>query len=142
MQSVMASVWRPREGMEIHDIGGFRYSFVFYHIMDLNKVIEGGPWSFEQNMLVYSRLNEGEAAQSIVLNGVDIWVQVYDVPTGFLSENILKNIGMSIGNYIKADPASLEGTWKQYVRIRVTMDIGKPLKRRMKLKREGGAGVG
>lgn len=139
MQNVMASLWRPREGMEIHDIGGFKYSFVFYHIMDLHKVIEGGPWSFEQSMLVYEKLNGGEDAQSIVLNGMDIWVQVYDIPTGLISENILRSVGMYIGQYIKTDSNSFDGGWKQYARIRVTLDINKPLKRRMKLKREGGS---
>lgn len=42
MQNVLASLWRPREGMEVHDIGGHRYSFVFYHKLDLQKVLEGG----------------------------------------------------------------------------------------------------
>lgn len=53
MQNVLASLWRPKEGMEVHDLGDYRYSFVFYHTMDLQKVLEGGPWSFEQNTLVY-----------------------------------------------------------------------------------------
>lgn len=43
MQNVLASIWRPKEGVEIHDIGEMRYSFVFYHPMDLQKVIDGGP---------------------------------------------------------------------------------------------------
>ena len=34
MQNVMASLWRPKEGVEIHDLGGYRYSFVFYHIIE------------------------------------------------------------------------------------------------------------
>lgn len=39
MQNMFASLWRPREGMEVHDIGGYRYSFVFYHVLDVKKVI-------------------------------------------------------------------------------------------------------
>lgn len=35
MQNVLASIWRPREGVEIHDMGGQRYSFVFFHVLDL-----------------------------------------------------------------------------------------------------------
>lgn len=54
MQNVLALLWRPKEGMEVHDISGYRYSFIFFHVMDLRKVIKGGPWLFEQNMLVYS----------------------------------------------------------------------------------------
>lgn len=32
MKNVIASLWRPKEGMEIHDLGGFRYSFIFFII--------------------------------------------------------------------------------------------------------------
>lgn len=42
MRNVIASLWRPKEGMEIYELGGFRYSFVFYHKLDMHKVIDGG----------------------------------------------------------------------------------------------------
>lgn len=29
MKNLLASLWRPKEGMEIHDIVGYRFSFVF-----------------------------------------------------------------------------------------------------------------
>ncbi|WOG99984.1 hypothetical protein DCAR_0519340 [Daucus carota subsp. sativus] len=138
MRNVLASLWRPKEGVEIHDIGGYRYSFVFYHVMDLRKVVEGGPWSFEQNMLVYHNLQDTEDAHQVLLNNMDIWVQVHDIPRGFISENILKSIGAFIGTYVKSDPVNFDGTWKSFVRIRVTLDVTKPIKRRMKIKREGG----
>ncbi|KAL8133796.1 hypothetical protein AgCh_009020 [Apium graveolens] len=117
---MMASIWRPKEGMEVHDIGGYRFSFVFYHVMDMRKVLEGGPWSFEQNMLVYSQLKEAEDPHLMALNEMDIWVQVHDIPKGFISENILRSVGTYIGKYVKADPANFEGVWKSYVRIRHT----------------------
>lgn len=136
MQNVMASLWRPKEGMEIHDLGNYRYSFVFFHVLDLQKVIDGGPWSFEQNMLVCQRLHENEDPHLILLQDLDIWVQLYDVPKGFVSETVLKTIGDSFGCYIKSDPTNFNNIWKDHLRIRVTMNITKPLKRRMKLKRD------
>lgn len=139
MRNVMATLWRPKEGMEMHDLGGRRYSFIFYHVMDLKIVLEGGPWSFEHNTLVYDRLTGMEDPQMVPLDTVDIWVQVYDVPKGFMSETILKSIGEYIGEFIKVDPTSLDGMWKQFVRIRVKINIMKPLRRRMKIKREGGS---
>lgn len=106
--------------------------------MDLCKVLEGGPWAFEQNMLVYKQVQETEDPHLVSLNEVDIWVQVHDIPSGFISETILKGVGAYVGQYVKSDPANFIGGWKAYVRIRVTLDIMKPLKRRMKIKREGG----
>lgn len=136
MQNVMASLWRPKEGMEVHDLGNYRYSFVFFHILDLQKVIEGGPWSFEQSMLLCHRLVDNEDPHALPLQEVDIWVELYDIPKGCISELVLKNIGDSFGCYIKSDPMNFNNIWKDHLRIRVTMDITKPLKRRMKLKRD------
>lgn len=42
MRNVLASLWRPREGAEIRDIRNHRYSFAFYHKLDLQKVLDGG----------------------------------------------------------------------------------------------------
>lgn len=139
MQDMMASLWRPKEGMEVHDLGGFRYSFVFYHILDMQRVLEGGPWSFEQNMLVCNQLVSSEDPHTVKLQEADVWIQVYDIPKGLISENVLKNVGNAIGRYVKSDPANFNGMWKEYVRIRVALNIEKPLKRKMKLKREGNA---
>lgn len=138
MQNVLSAVWRPKEGVEIHDLGDMRYSFVFYHPMDVQKVIDGGPWSFEQGMLVFKQLTGGEDPKEITLDEVDIWIQVYDIPKGLVSESILKGIASYVGQFIKSDPANLNGLWKAYYRLRVRIDVCKPLKRRMKIKREGG----
>lgn len=43
MQNVLASPWRPKEGMKVHDIRGHRYTFVFYHPLDIQKVMKGAP---------------------------------------------------------------------------------------------------
>lgn len=96
--------------------------------MDLNKVLAGGPWAFEQNALVYKRMIETEDPQEIQLNDMDIWVQVYDIPRGFISEKVLENMGNFIGKFVKTDPTNFNGGWKQFVRIRVRMNVLKPLK--------------
>lgn len=99
-------------------------------------MIEGGPWSFEHSMLVYHRMLENEDPHMVKLQEADIWVQIYDIPRGCISETVLKSIGDSFGCYVKSDPNNFNNMWKDHVRIRVTMNVDKPLKRRMKLKRD------
>lgn len=106
--------------------------------MDIQKVVEGGPWTFEQNLLLHHKLEEGEDAHLVRLNRMEIWVQIYDLPMGMVSTKLLESIGNYVGAFVKTDPQNLNGGWKMFVRIRVAMDIDKPLKRRMKIKREGG----
>lgn len=141
MQNLMASLWRQREGMQIQDLGGRRYSFIFYHVLDMQKVLDGGPWTFEQNLLVYQKSQDNEDPYLVSLNNIDIWLRVYDIPKGLISKRILQSIENYACTLVKSDPANMNGMWKLYVWLRVTMDAEKPLKRRMKIKREGGAWI-
>lgn len=141
MQNVLASLWRPKEGVEIHDLGGHRFSFVFFHILDMQKVLDAGPWTFEQSLLVYQKLERNEDPHGVNLEKSDIWVQVYDLPKGLVFENVLMNIGNFVGKFVKSDSANFNGGWRMFVRIRVTLDLNKPLKSRMKIKREGASGA-
>lgn len=82
-----------------------RYSFVFYHPLDMQKILDAGPWSFEHGMLVYKQLVENEDPKDVELKEVEIWVRVYDIPKAFVSENILRSIGDFIGKlqwYVEA----------------------------------------
>ncbi|XP_074374460.1 uncharacterized protein LOC141714863 [Apium graveolens] len=142
MQNVMAAFWRLKEGMEVHDMGDSRYSFVQYHKIDMQRIVEGGPWSFEQAMFILHELAPTEDPSMVKLQNADIWVQIYDIPRGFLSENILRSVGDLVGRYIRLDPKNFDGTWKSFVRIRVAVNVEKPLKRRLRIKREGIVGVG
>lgn len=133
----MASLWRPKEGMKVHESGGLRYSFVFFHKMDLLKIFNACPWSFEQAMLIYKQVKAGEDPLAVKLNEVKIWIQFYDISRKFLSKSILRNVGSSLGRYIKSDPTTFMGGWKSFVRIRVSMNVEKLLIRRMRIKCEG-----
>ena len=63
---------------------------------------------------------------------------MYNLPIGFLSEKVLINISNNIGEFQSSNPNNLMGVWRNYMRIRVSIDVRKPLKRRLRLKKEGG----
>lgn len=79
---------------------------------------------------------------TVKMQDVEMWVQAYDIPKGFISENILKSVGASVGKFVRVDSNTFDGIWKPFVRIRVAINIDKPLKRRMKIRRKGAIGVG
>lgn len=59
MQNTMASVWRPSRGVRIIEIRPNLFEFQFFHPKEAQRVIDDGPWSFENNMLACSRLDQG-----------------------------------------------------------------------------------
>lgn len=135
MQQNMAALWKPGKGVYIKDLEPNLFLFQFFHEVDVKRVMEGCPWSFNRRALVMRRLQEGENPRSVDLNTMDLWVQVYDLKVGFMSEKIITEVGNSIGKFVASYLSNFTGVWREYFRIQVTIDVNQPLKRRMKIKK-------
>lgn len=52
MKSKLADIWCPAMGINIKDIDQGLFLFQFYHKEDMYWVLWGGPWSFDNTMIV------------------------------------------------------------------------------------------
>ncbi|KAH1114870.1 hypothetical protein J1N35_008248 [Gossypium stocksii] len=48
----MANLWHPLGGIQISDLGEKRYLFRFFHKVDVEHVMSGTPWTFNNHLLV------------------------------------------------------------------------------------------
>ncbi|KAM6586590.1 hypothetical protein CsatA_009195 [Cannabis sativa] len=138
MRHMMASLWQPGRGVYIKELDTNRYLFQFYHEIDIQAVIDGSPWTFNRIQLVFHRLQRGEDPRLVRLHKLDMWIQLHELKYGFMSDWVVKHVGNYIGSYVKSDPRNFVGIWRDYLRVRVTIDIEKPLKRRKKLIKPSG----
>jgi hypothetical protein len=60
---------------------------------------------------------------------LSIWARVYELPTGFRTENIGRQLGNKIGKFLKMDLDEEFSGWRDFLRIRVKLDMEKPLTR-------------
>lgn len=137
MQQTLAAFWKPGMGVYIKELEANHFLFQFYHEVDVKRVMDGCPWSFNRRALVMSRLKEDKNPRCVELNSMDLWVQVYDLKAGFMTERILKEVGNYIGQFVASGPGNFVGVWRDYLRVRVAIDVTKPLKRRMKIRKTG-----
>lgn len=124
---VMAKAWKPVKGVHITEVGTGRFLFRFFHEGDVERVLGDGPWTFDQNLVVMRRIEQGDDPVTLKLDTASFWIQVHNLPSGFMSEKVAKVIGDSVGNFESADPRNFEGTKKAFMRVRVMIDIRKPL---------------
>lgn len=120
MRHKMASLWRP--GRRV------------YHEVDIKKVIEGSPWMFGRFHLVFQRL-KGDNPRTVEIKNIDLWVQLHDMSAGFMSQRVATDIGKYLSAYIDGDPNNFVGVWREFIRIRVSISLDSPIKRRMKLQK-------
>ncbi|XP_019158575.1 PREDICTED: uncharacterized protein LOC109155346 [Ipomoea nil] len=133
MRHVMASAWMPVMGMRVTELQSNLFLFAFYHVTDMKRVLEEGPWSFENHTLVCRQVCDGFLPGEVKLDTVDMWIQVYDLPMGYTSKVVLEQVGNFVGTFIRCDDRNVGGPWKTFYRVRVSVPVDKPLKRRMKL---------
>lgn len=135
MQHSLASLWKPGKGVYIRSLEPNLFLFQFYHEVDISRVIEGSPWTYDRMQLVFERLNEGDNPRMLQINKLDFWVQLHDIQPGFMTERVCKDVGNYIGKFLDSDKNNFTGVWRDYLRIRVRILVDKPLKQRMKIKK-------
>lgn len=74
MQQTLAALWKPGRGVYMKELEANLYLFQFYHELDVKRVLEGSPWSFNRRALVMARMQEGENLRNINLNNMKLWV--------------------------------------------------------------------
>lgn len=138
MQTKMADVWKPAMGVNIKEIESGIYLFQFYHREDLNWVLQGGSWSFDNAMLVINIIPPGEDPLKVPLWHLRIWVQIHELPAGFMSETVGKQLGNFFGEFLEYDAKNNSSIWREYMRVKIRLDVRKPLKRKKKITRKNG----
>jgi 14-3-3 protein epsilon len=134
----MADVWRPVKGVKIKEATTGLFLFQFAHALDMEAVLQGGPWAFNNQMLIMERVQLGVQIENIPLHHVDFWVQVHNLPTGLMAERVGKTLANYIGSFVEYDKNNKGSFWREYMRIRVRVDIRQPLKKDSRVKNHGG----
>ena len=90
---------------------------------------EGSPWSVNRKVLIINRMEHEGNPRCVPLDFLDLWVQVYDLQTGFMSSRVLKAIGDHVGNFLESCPKNFMGVLRKYMLVRVRINLAKPLMR-------------
>lgn len=81
------------------------------------------------------RLREGMDPRTLPITHLEIWVQLHGIGTGFMSQRVVVDIGNHIGKFVESDVNNFVGVWRDHFRVRVSIPLDAPLKRRMKLRK-------
>ncbi|MFQ6634064.1 hypothetical protein Gotur_010379 [Gossypium turneri] len=115
MKSTMVNVWHLVKCVQISDLGDKHFLFKFFHRIDLERVINGAHWTFNNHLLVFHRLEMGEDSVKVpLLYGADPSGEKMDFvyesgingrwDTGIKRDPMLGiNLELSGGNILRVD---------------------------------------
>ncbi|MBA0567968.1 hypothetical protein Golob_005496 [Gossypium lobatum] len=96
MTNTLANLWHPIGEMVITILWEKRFMFKFYHEVDIYRVINDAPWTFNNHMLVFRRPLVNEDPVEVPLIYSFFWVQIHDLSSGMMSEAVAKQLARVI----------------------------------------------
>ncbi|XP_059429320.1 uncharacterized protein LOC132163147 [Corylus avellana] len=136
-RSVLSTVWRTAGGVKFKELRENTWLFEFNDDVDKRRVLDGRPWSFDGQILVLNEFDGNTPPSQLEFNQSPFWIQVHDMPLICMNKNIGTKIGRSLGELEEVDVAGDGMGWGSCLRLRVNIDITKPLDRGRALKLEG-----
>ena len=96
-KNLLRGVLKFGQHLKITDVGEGLIQFKFSLESQLVWVMNNGPWSFDNHLLLLRRREKGVMAFSVNFLHIPIWVQVWGLPFDLINEETGKDIGSGIG---------------------------------------------
>ncbi|XP_021770736.1 uncharacterized protein LOC110734918 [Chenopodium quinoa] len=132
MKRVLKTLWRIDDNVVVRMIDTNLFVFQFFNIEDKNKVLDGRPWAFDNQILLLKETKADEQPSDVEFNSCSFWIRLIDVPFGRRNKQYAREVGDCIGECLEVDDFDSLG-WEKFMRVKVIVDINKPLQRGLKV---------
>jgi hypothetical protein len=104
---------------------------------DKKRVLEGRPWTVEGHLFAVEDYDGLSLPSNYLFEKAAFWVRIYRLPLSCMSLIVGKQIGESMGQVLKVDVDEGGMGWGECLRVKVVLDLRKPLSIGRKLKING-----
>ncbi|KAL0458618.1 UNVERIFIED_CONTAM: hypothetical protein Slati_0489000, partial [Sesamum latifolium] len=87
--------------MTFSRINDERLGFRFNHIVDMQRTLEGRPWTFDRNLLILQPIDETDDPGGVNLDWCPFVVHIHDIPMNLRNEQVLTIVGNKIGQFLE-----------------------------------------
>ncbi|KAL0331179.1 UNVERIFIED_CONTAM: hypothetical protein Sangu_1663400 [Sesamum angustifolium] len=99
-----------------------------------DRVLESGPWAFEKSLLVLAAVSDTDNPAEVDLTWCDFHIRIHGLPLGKMTTEIATFIGVKIGRLKDCDSSKGPLSWGSFMRLRVAIDVTKPLPQVLKIR--------
>lgn len=134
VERTLGKIWCPIKGVLCKDLGENHFLVTFLQPTGKRRALEDGPWMIAKDLVVMLDFDESKTIDEMEFNQIPIWVRVANLPLGMMDADTGKIIGEKIGVYKEVDVDEDGRAAGRLLRIKVIIDIRKPLMRGITVK--------
>ncbi|XP_042505657.1 uncharacterized protein LOC122082259 [Macadamia integrifolia] len=133
----LISAWNTSHPVIVSPIKNHTYLFRFEHAMDVQNVLTNAPWSVAGNLLILERW---KPARDWSFAYTDIWVQFHEILEELQDYKLVSRLVMKVGDVSRLMDITgvRSGKRLQYFKARLKLDVRKPLKDTIQIRRRSG----
>ncbi|KAL2235450.1 UNVERIFIED_CONTAM: hypothetical protein Sindi_1277200 [Sesamum indicum] len=121
------SVWPAlREVTAI--VNGF-FFFRFKIVIDMEEVIEGGPWLFSRTADCTTEVGTGDGYEEVEVYQVPVWIKLRHLPMEFWTTEGLSTVASGVGKPLYPDAITRACTRLDFARVCVMIDVTQKIKK-------------
>ncbi|TXG60912.1 hypothetical protein EZV62_012275 [Acer yangbiense] len=108
---------------------GLKRMTMSLNVDDKRKIISGGPWSFNDALIVMEDPGGKGDVNRMKFNKAEFWIQIHNVPMICMTEDTTRFLGSIIGYVQEIDGGDTGSNMVKFLRVRVKIDVDIPLRR-------------
>ena len=126
-QNTLKKAWGLEEGVQILEVGSNLFQFKFNMEFDLERVLQGGPWTFDNQALMLRRWQRGMTASNVKFETASLWVQIWGAPFDMVSPSVAERVGSRLGAVEEVERKLKQEAQNLVMRVKVALPISKPI---------------
>jgi hypothetical protein len=129
--------WKLDETFSFKILGENLFLVEFMNATDKKRVLEGRPWVFDGNLFLIEDFDGSTSASEFTFDKAAFWIRMKDLPLACMGRETGKMLGSSVGTVEAVDTDGRGIGWGEFLRVRILIDLTKPLARGRMLKFQG-----
>lgn len=133
----VVGLWRLTGEVVLREISGNLLAIQLSTQKDKNRILQRRPWFFDNQLFLIEEIGQNQQPSEVNFSKSPFWVHLLDVPFALRDQQSTNLLGQALGGILEIDdddPLHLD----PMVRIKITLDITRPLRRGLRVELPNG----
>ncbi|KAL0293139.1 UNVERIFIED_CONTAM: hypothetical protein Sangu_3244900 [Sesamum angustifolium] len=125
VESFVRSNWKGLQHVSVSSSGFF--FFRFFRRLDMEDVIEGGPWLFQGQPIVLQPWEQGMSLRRQKHTQIPVWIRLRHLPMEYWTDEGLSTVASGVGTPLYTDGITKDCSRLDFARVCVMLDFNSDL---------------